>query len=296
MTLKSVFPAIALIFMILSISAQSSIAETSIKYVTVSYKFDSPITLHEPVYLNVQFQNQMPYGITFDLGLLSKGAFDLQIDMPNGQQRNYSTKNMAYDGPEVYSRVYLAPKETTMKRFLMNDWYEQDEPYFISTYNLVGNYHIKIKLDLPIIKGKTEQRIVTIEREYYHQTEESELDFAILPRNEAVLKQRCDELFSKWQFAPYRDKPPLFQELSYITDPIAIPYLAKLADKEDYYAFFGLRRIGTDKAMEAMIPITRSTHDSNIAAEAKKYLIQNMHKIQDPDIREKIEAAVQSRY
>jgi hypothetical protein len=63
--------------------------------------------------------------------------------------------------------------------------------------------------------------------------------------------------------------------------------------REDQYAFYGLRRIGTDKALEAMIPITKSWHDKTIAADAKEYLRQNMHKIQDPDIRKKIETVVQ---
>jgi hypothetical protein len=76
--------------------------------------------------------------------------------------------------------------------------------------------------------------------------------------------------------------------LSYINDPIAIPYLVKLVqEKEELFAIEGLRRIGTDEAWEEMIVVTQSKYNKGAAAYAKAILRQKIPEIRNPNIRKK---------
>ena len=86
---------------------------------------------------------------------------------------------------------------------------------------------------------------------------------------------------------------PIVEELSYVRDPIAIPYISRLIeDHEEWSALQGLRRINTDEAWEAMIPIIDSKHDETTAAYAKQILREKLPEIRDPKIRGKIADAV----
>ena len=78
------------------------------------------------------------------------------------------------------------------------------------------------------------------------------------------------------------------KELSYVKDPVAIPYLQALVDEgEDYYAINGLMRIGSDRAMEAMIRAAES-NDVVSARYARSLLRAMLPKIQDQRIRDKV--------
>ncbi len=82
------------------------------------------------------------------------------------------------------------------------------------------------------------------------------------------------------------------KELSFIKDPIAIPYLAKLIGRsEEWYALQGLKHIDTDEAWEAVIPIVNS-EDKVTAEYAKSLLRKKLPEINDPRIRKKIADAV----
>ena len=121
------------------------------------------------------------------------------------------------------------------------------------------------------------------------------LDLTVLPRDEVALRKRCDDLINRLKMEKYfTERAPIAEELSYIKDPIAIPYLTELAEeKEEYNAIRGLMRIGTDEAMEALIEVTKSKYDKEAAAYAKALLREKASEIQDPKIREKVLSAVE---
>jgi hypothetical protein len=148
---------------------------------------------------------------------------------------------------------------------------------------------------VPVAKGKVGKPYPLDKQQWLTVvTEEARLYLVVLPRNEAALRKRCEALFAELRdvhgFVPLT----ISEELSYIRDPIAIPYISKLIEKqEEWSALEGLRRINTDEAWEAMIPITKSQSDKNTAAYAKKILRQKMPEIRDLRIRKKIADAVQ---
>jgi hypothetical protein len=259
----------------------TGMAEPETKYVDVSFSMASSITLHEPVYFNLFVANLMPYALTVDLGWRHIKGFDLTILAPDGK----ILRSPLIDGLGEFGTEYLRPGERYSKKILLNEWYSFDE---------VGDYRFTVKMKLPIIKDNTALHFIRSTDETDHQTDQAGLTLTVLPRNEAVLKQRCDALIRKLHVARRNDEStPVAVELSYITDPIAIPYMKKLVDeKEETSALNGLTRIGTDEAWEAMIAVTKSKWDKRSAEYAKSLLRQKLLTIRNPNIREKVEVAV----
>jgi hypothetical protein len=94
----------------------------------------------------------------------------------------------------------------------------------------------------------------------------------------------------------FTERTPIAEELSYVNDPIAIPYLAKLVEqREESEAIQGLMLIGTDEALEAMIAVTKSEYDRAAAAHAKALLRERVSEIRDMDIRRKVLDAIEQR-
>ena len=124
-------------------------------------------------------------------------------------------------------------------------------------------------------------------------TKEAKLSLVILLRNEAALRKRCEALSTKVLEAEEWVPLSVAEELSYVSDPIAIPHISKLIEKqEEWSALGGLRRINTDEAWEAMIPIIYSQTDKDTAAYTRRILREKLPDIRDPKIRKKIADAV----
>jgi len=258
-----------------------AISEPLTKYMNISYNLLSPITLNEPVAVDVLIENQMSYAITIDLGIQCKGGFRFNIITPDNKQIDLPASiNLGSSG-----LVYLKPKEKHSQRLILNEWYPFDSP---------GKYHILIAMDSPIIIGETHLPYINSINENDHQRDEAALDLTILPRDEAVLKNKCETLFRRLREGnEFSERTPFAEELSYINDPIAIPFLKKLAEEmEEGYAIRGLMRIGTDEAMEAMIAVTQSEYDKDAAASAKDILRKKLDNIKDPNIQKKVNDAI----
>jgi hypothetical protein len=260
---------------------KTDISESGTKSLNVSFKLESPITLNEPVAIAVIIENEAPYAITIDLGLQRKDAYHFRITTPDNKQIDPPAK--IHKG--MSGTIYLKTKEKYTQRLLLNEWHPFEAP---------GDYRIRVSLDMPIIIGETHLPSIGSMDESEHQTEESSCNLTILPRDETVLRNRCEELLRKLQEGyEFFDRTPYAEELSYIKDPVAIPYLARLAEEqEEYYAIQGLMRIGTDEAMEAMIAVTQSEYDKGAAASAKDILRKKLADIKDPNIQKKVNDSI----
>jgi len=124
--------------------------------------------------------------------------------------------------------------------------------------------------------------------------EDAKLRLLILSRNETVLRKKCEVLYSHLQEAHEEyDIQRIAEELSYVRDPLAIPYLTKLIGKqEEWFAVQGLRHIDTDEAWETMISIANGKYDKVNADYARSLLREKLPEIRDPKIRRKVETAI----
>jgi hypothetical protein len=125
-------------------------------------------------------------------------------------------------------------------------------------------------------------------------TDDAKLHLVILPRDETALRKRCETLYAQLREAREDyDVQRFAKELSYVRDPIAIPYLSKLIGKrEEWFAVQGLRHIDTDEAWETMISIANGKYDKVNADYAKSLLREKLPEIRDPKIRRKVETAI----
>jgi hypothetical protein len=216
-----------------------------------------------------------------DLGFQRQHAFTFSIIDPSG--KNIDLRRREY-GISDERPLYLKPKVKYSRRLFLNELYPFDD---------VGIYRIIIKSELPIIIGKTNLLRITSENQGALQTEETIVDLTIFPRNAGVLDDKCRYLLRLIQQTDGEKRHNYLKEISYIKDPVAIPYLTSLlAEKEETYAFNGLMRIGTDEAYEGMIAISQSPSDKSLADAAKSLLRQKVPEIKNDNIRNKIITAI----
>lgn len=268
----------------LSISVAMAVTQPATKHVDISFNLVSPITLHEPVAVDVTIKNQVPYTISIDLGGTYKTFFHFKTITPDGKQIDITNENKAMVG-SWYS-IHLKPDQAYSQRLILDALYSFDQ---------TGNYSMIASAKVPVAEGEVDTPYL-LEKNRWAQvaTKEAELSLVILPRNEAALRKRCEALSAKVLEAEGWVPLSVAEELSYVTDPIAIPYISRLIEKqEEWSALEGLRRINTDEAWEAMIPIIYSQTDKDTAAYARRILREKLPEIRDPKIRKKIADTVQ---
>jgi hypothetical protein len=241
----------------------------------VSFNLESTITLNQPVAIEVAFRNQGADIFELDLGYNDQTRFHISIIAPDGNQIDLPLSYV--HGTAFSGRHFVKQKDIFTKLLVLNEWYD---------FLREGHYRIKVTLDIPLVKNTSKLA--------QYQREEALLELTILPRNEAALKQTCENLLLRVQKdREIYDIGSLAEQLSYIKDPIAIPYLAKLAETKEVesIAVNGLRRIGTDEAMEAMIVVTKNKYEP-IASLAKAILRKKVNDIKDLNIRNRVIDAV----
>jgi hypothetical protein len=270
-------------------AADSSTAERV--HLKVEWWLASPITLGEPVALEVLMTNLMSQGITFSPGANFNSNFHFVISAPDGKQIDLPpnrTRIGLYSG----RFIYLEPGQTYTQRLILNELYAFDS---------VGTYSISATWEIPTKNGETKAEFLPILANDGLDADERQvkskiLDLKVSPRDESMLRKRCAVLLLKVQESGEENlrAASFAEELSYIKDPVAIPYLKKLVKlKQERSALAGLMRIGSDEATAAMIEVAKSEFDENSASYARELLLKKFPEIRDPNIREKVRKAIE---
>jgi hypothetical protein len=254
---------------------EAQVQDTS-KAVSVSYSLPTTqLSLHEPIVIAVQINNETTQGVSLDLGQDKKGGFLFTVTSPDGttlQLPQYSR-----EGISQYGNVSVQPGESFSQRLILNEWYNH--------FNVPGKYILGARLTTPIVIGKT----------LHLQDTGFTGEISITHRDPARLEKVCAELAKQVETAP---NPEAAQEpalaLSFIEDPIAVPYLARmLATKTLTYdkAIAGLKRIGDDAAVEVLLSALNNGGD--ISDNAAHALSQMLDKISDARLKETVKNAVE---
>ncbi len=197
----------------------------------------SRLTLHEPVNLIFTIKNRLTQPIKINLGQDRKQFFLFTITQPNGS--SVTLPQLKREGISVLSsELSLEPGETYTQKLLLNEWFD---------FPIPGKYRIQVQLAKPI---QTEEGA---------STEEGTRSYTILevePRNAESLKLVCATLSEHLKASTsYEEAAEAANELSYIKDPVAVPYLKEALMSEqmvESIAVKGLERIGGDEAVEAL--------------------------------------------
>ena len=214
-------------------------------------------TLHEPILLQFAVTNGLKEPIVIDLGADRKEVFVLSIKKPDGSRVDVAPK--LPEGSHEIGRVSLFSAQTFSQRLILNEWFD---------FSLIGKYEISVRLTKPHI-SLNEVNIYNLSNVPEFKT----LVF-VESRDPERLRQLCSELESKiiGNNDQARDSA---EELSYVTDPVAVPYLEKLLKANKLLAGFaiaGLERIGDDAAIQVLNEASKSKDKYFTAILAKQAL------------------------
>lgn len=218
--------------------------------IVVSYTLeDSLLSLSQPLILELSVYNNSSKPINLDLGPDLKANFIFTVTWPNGitvQLPQWWREGIARIG-----EISVAAESQFSERFVLNEW---------SDFRELGKYTLEIKLATSI-QSEDGNKIQEV-RPY-------STSFEILPRDEEVLVKKCEEWIKiiETSSSSKEDKEAALA-LSYIRDPIAIPYMKRALDSGSYVEnqiMDGLARISNWSAVKLLISIIDEVDENEIA-------------------------------
>ena len=226
---------------------------------TMTFSFAEPVVqVNGPAYLEVKMQNTGSEKLRVSFGYHGKWNYDFFVVEPDGTK--VAVPPYRQYGPGPSGNVSIDPQGTETRRLLLNEWYVFRKP---------GEYTVNVKV-AALLRTSTSTS---------WQSEFSDkLTLQVAPRDPARLKEICENLAAAAVATSPPDSNTATESafaLSYIPDPVAVPYLARVlregnsAGRE--HAIRGLARVGSPDAIEV--------------------LKANRHNA-DPEIRSQVEAAL----
>lgn len=231
--------------------------------------------LHEPIFVDLFIHNRLGEEIQFDLGHNRKGNLDFAITKPDGSILR--APRLSEEGTGRIGRIVLGPDESYDQRLVLNEWYDFAEP---------GEYKIAGSLPNPV---RTRSGAAIEIRP------SGTFSLQIQPRNPERLNQVCQALVkTAVESSDVSEAAEAALALSYVQDPIAVPYLEKGLEEREWvwlYAIPGLARIANKDAIEILFSIMKG-EDREAAALARFVLYELKDEIQDRRLSERIERAL----
>ncbi len=249
--------------------------------VSIDYKLPaSGISLHEPVILVFSVQNGLPQPITLTLGGQNRQFFQFWLTTPDGQvlksspPAGWDAEVVIFDGQ---GKALVAPGGIYQQPLLMNQWFHFTTPgTYLLTSRLTTNIDVSGDASLP-----PQNQITRL---------------LVHPRDPVRLEKVCAELANQVEVSQSVEAaifPAL--KLSYVEDPIAVPYLAQVMRSHTLAydrAIPGLERIGNDDAIEVLLSALSDSY-GGIADLATGTLARMQDRITNPRLKDAVKKAVQ---
>ena len=249
--------------------------------ISVSFSLvSSEFTLHEPVIANFIVKNSSEKPLRLNLGKNAKQSFLLTNTRPD--RTRLPLPPLFREGLGTTGLESVAPGREYKQRLVLNEWFD---------FGAVGHYEVQVRLTEPV---RDAEGSVVMEVAPFHTTLE------ILPRDPRRLKDVCASLVQQIESAPsYVAASEAAVPLSYVQDPIAVPYLEKAlyaGHLVELNAIDGLRRIANQEAVQVLLSALGSRHpeampDTATMAEAALGMIA--YETHDPGLKEIIQRALQ---
>jgi hypothetical protein len=243
---------------------------------TISYAVPTHrITLREPVIITFQVVNQTGLPINLDLGQDRKRGFLIAITKPDGVKLEFPV--LLREGISTPGEVSVKSDETFTQDLLINEWYD---------FPLPGKYEIWCRLSKSISLGNST---------HYEMDPGFRALVEIEPKDELALAKTCDTLSNQIEASSqYQQAADLTRALSYVEDPIAVPYLRRAlfsGKLVEPLAIEGLQKIANDAAVRVLIEALK-TEGVDTAVLARSSLMWIKNKTTDQNLRQKIDSAL----
>lgn len=247
------------------------------KQVDVQFKFqESSVTLHEPVVLLFEVHNGLKQPITLTVGSLTRQFFDLTLTTPSGKVLHKDPFNGQVDIVTIGDgKIIVAPGADYKESLVMNQWFPFENQ---------GAYSLTSKLT---------SNIQTADGDFLAEGQTAEL--LITSRDPARLAKICAELARQVETSANADaaQEPA-RTLSYVDDPIAVPYLARVLSTNTLTysrAIAGLERIGNVDAVETLLSVVDK--DSDVGEQARRSLTRLQDRIAETRLQDAVKKAVE---
>jgi hypothetical protein len=205
----------------------------------VSVSFLPPsegVTLHEPVLLEFSIRNGLREPIQFDLGLNRNSRFIYAIVDPQGVTHRVGP--LRETGFGAIGKITLPAGRTFSEKLLLDVWFQFPQP---------GEYSVKPELAFSVQRAGGNAVPVGAP---------SPLSVNVEPRDAKRLEAVCDRL-AEAAISPDAAKAlEAAAALSYVVDPIAVPFLAKVTRRDEllrYAAVEGLGRVADAYGLDAVL-------------------------------------------
>jgi hypothetical protein len=248
------------------------------KRVDVHFRFqEKTVTLHEPVVVFFEVHNGLSQPITVTVGALVRQFFELALTTPEGRVLHKDPFGGQIDIVTAGSgKIIVEPGSTYREPLVMNEWF---------SFASQGTYSLTSRLTSEI---ETEDGGFLAEKET--------AQIRIIQRDPARLSKICADLAKQVEVAATVGAAQFpARALSYVDDPIAVPYLARVLSAHTLAyekAVTGLERIGNDEAVEVLLSALNDNY-GDIAELATRSLGRMQDRIADPRLRETVKSAVE---
>lgn len=199
---------------------------------------ESKVSLHEPVYVRFSIQNGLDEDVRFDMGLDGRHNFEFSVKGPDGSLIRIPPRPYPpYVSGNPAEKAPLAPGKTFTKTLLLDEWYQFPVP---------GRYVVEAKLG-----GQVE----TVSGTPIAPAAATEIPIQVTPRDPKRLKSVCEELTKKAMNLNAQEALSASYALSYMDDPVAVPYLGRVLDESFHgklNAIGGLERVGNPEAVHIL--------------------------------------------
>jgi len=204
--------------------------------VEVAFQFAAQsVTACEPVTLRMSFHNSLAEGVRFVPATLRDDYLDLSVTQPD--QSAVTPPPSMHGGLLHVGAIDVPPGKTVMREILVNEFYPFRNP---------GQYKVRVRLNAPI---RTDSG-GSIESVWH------DLTLHVAPRDPKRLETICRDLAKAAAgYGNYEELREAATTLSYIDDPVAVPYLGQVLGYDNFVseiAVAGLVRIGSPEALKIL--------------------------------------------
>jgi len=233
------------------------------------------VTLNEPVIVNFTIHNSLSTPLNVDLGSGRRAGFWFAVIGPDGTESRVKPQ---MKGISRVGEMTVEPGQTFTEGICMNEWFK---------FSVPGKYVVEVALDKPIWTEDGQSKIV-----------KSNLSLEVLPRNTGRLKEFCEVQIERLlNSTSFEESSAIAASLSYVTDEVAVPYLAQALTSNkmvESFAIEGLERIGNEEAVGLLISAL-DMRDALAPTLAKRSLQKIESESANSALKERIKQAISGK-
>jgi hypothetical protein len=245
--------------------------------VTLSYSAPTrQLTLHEPVIITFRVVNQTSLPINLDLGQDRKWGFLFAITKPDGVKLDFPA--IIHEGIAIPGEVSVKSGDTLTQDLLINEWYD---------FPLPGKY---------VLQGRLAKPIAINNGSRYETDPGFRAELEIGPSDELTLAKTCEALTNQIEASnSFEQAADAARTLSYIEDPIAVPYLRRALFSGRLVqpiAINALEKIANEAAVRVLIESLKVESVGDDRLLARYALVRIQKKTTDENLQREIDRAL----